>query len=95
MPALLAPPPRHFIHDIGQTVKDGASTGVEELQPFACGMSGRSVEVLEPQSCEVLGMLPEWLQGQLYRNGPGMWDIQTKSGEMFSFAHWSAQQSPC
>lgn len=90
MPALVAPPPRHCIHDIGQKVKGSASALVEEFQPFACGMSGRSVEILKPQSCEVVGILPEWLQGQLFRNGPGMWDMHTKSGEMFSFAHWSA-----
>ncbi len=90
MPALVAPP-RNCIPDIGRKVKGDAPEHVEDLQPFACGMTGRSIEVLKPQDCEVLGTIPEWVQGQLYRNGPGAWDIQTRSGEMYSMAHWSVQ----
>lgn len=87
MPALVAPP-RHCIPDVTRKVKGESDAHVEDLQPFACGMTGRSVEVLEPQSCEVQGTFPHWLQGQLYRNGPGVWDVETKSGETFSLAHW-------
>ena len=87
MPALVAPP-RHCIPDISRKVGDGLPESFEDLQPFACGMTGRSPETLEPQGCEVQGDIPDWLQGQLYRNGPGVWDIQTKSGETFSLAHW-------
>jgi len=87
MPALVAPP-RHCIPDIRRKMKGETDALVEDLQPFACGMMGRSVEVLEPQSCEVQGVLPHWLQGQLYRNGPGVWDVETKCGETFSLAHW-------
>ena len=89
MPALVAPP-RHCIPDIGRKVNGDAPDAAEELQPFACGMSGRSIEILEPHNCEVHGTIPDWLEGSLYRNGPGAWDIQTKSGETFSLAHWSA-----
>lgn len=98
MPALVAPP-RHCIPDIGRKLTGDASEAIDELQPFACGMSGRSIEVLEPQNCDVQGVIPDWLQGSLYRNGPGAWDIQTKSGETFSMSHWSAHllhfNKPC
>lgn len=87
MPALVAPP-RHCIPDITRKVTGETDALVEDLQPFACGMTGRSVEVSEPQSCAVQGVFPHWLQGQLYRNGPGVWDVETKSGETFSLAHW-------
>ena len=46
-----------------------------DQQPFACGLTGTSAEVLEPRQCDVEGAIPSWLQGDLYRNGPGTWDI--------------------
>ena len=58
------------------------------LQPFACGLTGTSVEVLEPRQCDVEGAIPSWLQGDLYRNGPGTFDVETKSGSVYSIAHW-------
>ena len=59
-----------------------------DLQPFACGLTGTSVEVLEPRQCDVVGAVPSWLQGDLYRNGPGTFDVETNSGSMYSIAHW-------
>ena len=74
--------------EIGKQALGIAQEEHVELQSFACGMSGRCPEVSEPQACELQGTVPPWLQGDLYRNGPGTWDIQTKSGQIFSMGHW-------
>ena len=98
----LPAPPKHLLPDIGRKLhadvhrraKDPSNDTAQvqkpahELQPFACGLTGTSVEVLEPKQCDVEGSVPSWLQGDLYRNGPGTWDIETKNGTTFSLAHW-------
>ena len=98
--SLLSEPPRHLLSEIGRKVKNGAHHSIEEptvegsqapvpdLQPFACGLTGTSVEVLEPRQCDVEGSIPSWLQGDLYRNGPGTFDVETKGGSVYSIAHW-------
>ncbi|KAJ3291568.1 hypothetical protein HDU79_002297 [Rhizoclosmatium sp. JEL0117] len=44
-------------------------------------------EVLEPVECAVEGSIPGWLHGQLYRTGPGIFDIQAE-GRTISLDHW-------
>lgn len=74
---------------IGDKTRDQLPSAEQEnLQPFACGLMGTSVEVLEPRQCDVEGAIPSWLQGDLYRNGPGTFDVETKSGSVYSIAHW-------
>lgn len=99
MPSL-PEPPRHLLPELGRrlaghtstlkhTSQNGSTLPVHaDLPPFACGLTGTSVEVMEPRQCEVEGTVPLWLQGDLYRNGPGVWDIETKGGETYSVAHW-------
>ncbi len=84
----LVGPPSDCVPHIGRQAVGNHTKLCAELQPFACGMSGRTLEVLEPQDCQVQGGFPDWLQGQLYRNGPGVWDVETQSGDTFSMAHW-------
>jgi carotenoid cleavage dioxygenase-like enzyme len=45
-------------------------------------------EVREPVALTVEGHLPPWLRGTLFRNGPGVWDIETKDGGVHSLDHW-------
>ena len=106
----LTEPPRHLLSDIGLRTKGDAHQSSKirtvegtqdhmpehgDLQPFACGLTGTSVEVLEPRLCDVEVAIPSWLQGDLYRNGPGTFDIETKSGSVYSVAHWYAAVFPC
>ena len=101
MTALLEPP-RHLLPEIGSRAKAAGDPGTHapfdrgqltdsqhsDLQPFACALTGTAVEVLESTQCDVEGAVPSWLQGDLYRNGPGTWDIETKNGSVYSLAHW-------
>ncbi|DBA84901.1 TPA: hypothetical protein ACH3X1_005915 [Trebouxia sp. C0004] len=100
MPSL-SEPPRHLLPELGrklfghkgslkQLPENGSTTSPAhaDLPPFACGLTGTSVEVLEPRRCEVEGIVPSWLEGNLFRNGPGVWDIETKGGQTYSVAHW-------
>lgn len=96
MPSL--PQPRAaLLAEIGRRIlpAEAASTAAghdtdQQLVAFACGMSGTPAEVQDPQSCQVEGNLPSWLQGDLYRNGPGTFDIRTDNGKVFSVPHWCA-----
>ncbi|KAK9717713.1 hypothetical protein K7432_005998, partial [Basidiobolus ranarum] len=46
-------------------------------------------EVLEPVELEVTGELPPWLNGVLYRAGPGTYEIPVEGQEKpFSIQHW-------
>ncbi|KAL3141623.1 hypothetical protein ABBQ32_004860 [Trebouxia sp. C0010 RCD-2024] len=96
----LPEPPRHLLSELGRRAKGdahqssgaakaaGAQHHMPDLQPFACGLTGTSVEVLEPRQCDIEGTVPSWLQGDLYRNGPGTFDVDTSSGSVYSIAHW-------
>lgn len=100
----LPEPPRRLLSEIGlrtkgdahqsskavnvERTRDQLPSEQEHLQPFACGLMGTSVEVLEPRQCGVEGAIPSWLQGDLYRNGPGTFDVETTSGSVYSIAHW-------
>ncbi|KAJ3069290.1 hypothetical protein HDU98_007651 [Podochytrium sp. JEL0797] len=44
-------------------------------------------EVLEPVECVVEGSIPNWLSGQLYRTGPGVFSF-TGNGRKISMSHW-------
>lgn len=55
---------------------------------YACGLSGRVSEVLTPISLPVKGCIPPWVRGALYRNGPGVFDLDKADGRKFRFDHW-------
>lgn len=97
MPSL-PEPPRHLLPELGRRIAgrtdilkhtpQNGSPAPADLPPFACGLTGTSVEVMEPRHCEIEGTVPLWLEGDLFRNGPGTWDVKTKGGETYSVAHW-------
>ncbi|KAG9287954.1 hypothetical protein G9A89_017549 [Geosiphon pyriformis] len=48
-----------------------------------------SQETPESVNLTVKGKFPEWLEGELYRNGPGTFEVPKKdSDEIFKFQHW-------
>ncbi|KAJ3032836.1 hypothetical protein HDV00_007031 [Rhizophlyctis rosea] len=61
--------------------------------PYIAGFSN-GVAQPDPITVEVKkGAFPDWLKGCLYRNGPGMFDIEYpdrrgKDTKVFSFQHW-------
>lgn len=34
------------------------------------------------------GEIPSWLDGSYYKNGPGIFEIKTKNGNLIKFNHW-------
>ena len=99
----LPEPPRHLLAEVGRRAVPHRSSAKElasgdpaskpahsDLPSFACGLTGTSVEVLDATPCQIEGTVPDWLEGDLLRNGPGTWDIETKSGQIYSLAHWYA-----
>ena len=94
MPSLMHPP-KHLLSEIGrrsvpaQVTRSGPDNGIDhKLAMFACGMTGTPAEVSDPQPCSIEGSFPMWLSGNLYRNGPGTFDVETKDGKVLSLAHW-------
>ena len=100
---LLPQPQNGLLSDIGRRSvlsndarKQADAAADQQLAPFACAMTGTPAEVPSARSCEMHGKLPDWLQGNLYRNGPGTFDIRTDGGQVYSIPHWCApQQLPC
>ncbi|KAF9352746.1 hypothetical protein BGX26_009476 [Mortierella sp. AD094] len=45
-------------------------------------------EVLKPTPLAVKGAIPPWLEGSLYRSGPGTWDLTSDDGNDVSFQSW-------
>jgi torulene dioxygenase len=45
-------------------------------------------EIAEPVSLAVTGAMPEWLEGTLHRNGPGVFDIPASRGRTVHINHW-------
>lgn len=45
-------------------------------------------EVTRPLQLKVKGDLPDWVEGRLYRNGPGVFDIATARGKTVHIDHW-------
>ncbi|CAO3573040.1 unnamed protein product [Mortierella alpina] len=56
--------------------------------PYAAGYEN-CPEVLEPIALRVSGNIPSWLEGVLYRSGPGTYDLKTESGKDIHIQHWS------
>ena len=57
-------------------------------ESFLAGLTGKAASVPEPIACTILGKMPEWLSGTLYRNGPGQFDVETKGGQTATVPHW-------
>ncbi|KAG0052336.1 hypothetical protein BGZ83_002729 [Gryganskiella cystojenkinii] len=55
--------------------------------PFTAGYDD-CPEVLEPVSLTVKGAIPPWLEGALYRSGPGTYNIKSESGKEIKIQHW-------
>ncbi|KAJ3047274.1 hypothetical protein HK097_011693 [Rhizophlyctis rosea] len=59
--------------------------------PYIAGFSN-GTEQPDPIALTVQGTLPNWLKGSLYRNGPGIFDIEYedrhKNLKVFSVQHW-------
>ncbi|KAI1317834.1 hypothetical protein EDD11_007636 [Mortierella claussenii] len=55
--------------------------------PYAAGYEN-SPEVLEPTPLTVKGTIPPWLEGALYRSGPGSYDLKSESGKDVKIQHW-------
>ncbi|KAG0013304.1 hypothetical protein BGZ81_001092 [Podila clonocystis] len=55
--------------------------------PYAAGYDN-SPEVLEPTPLTVKGTIPPWLEGALYRSGPGTYDLKSESGKDIKIQHW-------
>ena len=54
--------------------------------PFVAGLQNCR-EQLEPVDCEISGDFPNWLNGVLFRAGPGVFDIKINN-RIASFQHW-------
>lgn len=52
------------------------------------GLTGKAATVRNAVACETVGKIPLWLEGSLYRNGPGIFDVTTKSGKTATVPHW-------
>ncbi|KAF8963068.1 hypothetical protein BGZ46_001046 [Entomortierella lignicola] len=59
----------------------------EKPWPFAAGYDN-TPEVLEPAPLTVIGTIPPWLEGALYRSGPGAYDLKSASGKDIKIQHW-------
>ncbi|KAF9572140.1 hypothetical protein EC968_010226 [Mortierella alpina] len=55
--------------------------------PYAAGYEN-CPEVLEPIALAVRGVIPSWLEGVLYRSGPGTYDLKAESGKDIHIQHW-------
>ncbi|KAF9084929.1 hypothetical protein BGX29_005503 [Mortierella sp. GBA35] len=55
--------------------------------PYAAGYDN-CPEVLDPINLTVKGTIPPWLEGALYRSGPGTYDLKTESGKDVHIQHW-------
>jgi hypothetical protein len=53
------------------------------------GFANIKEEIIKDIELLVNGKIPEWLEGKLYRSGPGIYDISvTGSNQVVSIAHW-------
>ncbi|KAG0252331.1 hypothetical protein BG011_007037 [Mortierella polycephala] len=62
-------------------------TASEKPWPYAAGYDN-CPEVLEPTPLTVKGTIPPWLEGALYRSGPGAYDLKSESGKDIHIQHW-------
>ncbi|KAG0304430.1 hypothetical protein BGZ98_005522 [Dissophora globulifera] len=64
-----------------------ATTSSLKPWPYAAGYEN-TPEVLEPTPLTVKGAIPPWLEGALYRSGPGTFDLKSESGKDIHIQHW-------
>ncbi|KAG0242103.1 carotenoid oxygenase [Mortierella sp. GBAus27b] len=62
-------------------------TSSDKPWPYASGYDN-CPEALDPVPLTVKGTIPEWLEGALYRSGPGSYDLKSESGKEFTIQHW-------
>ncbi|KAG0364700.1 carotenoid oxygenase [Gamsiella multidivaricata] len=62
-------------------------TASEKPWPYSSGYDN-CPEVLEPTPLTVKGTIPPWLEGALYRSGPGAYDLKSESGKDIHIQHW-------
>ncbi|KAG0251469.1 hypothetical protein DFQ27_008730 [Actinomortierella ambigua] len=55
--------------------------------PIAAGYEN-CPEVVEPVTLKVKGAIPSWLEGSLYRSGPGNYDLKSDAGKDVHIQHW-------
>ncbi|KAG0234625.1 hypothetical protein BGW42_006376 [Actinomortierella wolfii] len=55
--------------------------------PVAAGYENSS-ELTDPVVLTVKGEIPSWLEGSLYRSGPGNYDLKSDSGKEVHIQHW-------
>ncbi|KAF9113373.1 hypothetical protein BGX27_001701 [Mortierella sp. AM989] len=67
------------------STNQGSSEG--KPWPYAAGYDN-TPEVLEPAPLTVIGTIPPWLEGALYRSGPGAYDLKSASGKDVTIQHW-------
>ncbi|KAF9978363.1 hypothetical protein BGZ73_002746 [Actinomortierella ambigua] len=64
-----------------------ASSNGSKTWPIAAGYEN-SPEIPEPVTLKVQGAIPSWLEGSLYRSGPGNYDLKSESGKEVHIQHW-------
>eukprot|EP01119_Soliformovum_irregulare_P004203 TRINITY_DN15211_c0_g1_i1.p1 TRINITY_DN15211_c0_g1~~TRINITY_DN15211_c0_g1_i1.p1 ORF type:complete len:490 (-),score=143.09 TRINITY_DN15211_c0_g1_i1:18-1487(-) len=52
------------------------------------GFQNIKKEIHDPIELEIKGNIPDWVQGSLYRNGPGIYDVKTNHGTTWRVGHW-------
>ena len=52
------------------------------------GFQNIESEILQETSIPVQGEIPLWLQGSLFRDGPGIFDIKKHDGSFYHINHW-------
>ncbi|KAF8927535.1 carotenoid oxygenase [Dissophora ornata] len=63
------------------------TSGSDKSWPYAAGYDN-CPEVLVPTPLTVTGTIPPWLEGALYRSGPGSYDLKSESGKDVHIQHW-------
>ncbi|KAG0341481.1 hypothetical protein BG004_006011 [Podila humilis] len=59
----------------------------EKAWPYAAGYDN-STETPDSIQLAVTGSIPEWLEGVLFRSGPGSYDLKSASGKDVHIQHW-------
>ncbi|KAI9279226.1 carotenoid oxygenase [Umbelopsis sp. AD052] len=59
----------------------------EDLLPISQGFQTQP-QVLNPVECKVIGKIPNYVQGALYRAGPGTMHVDQVDGKRYETQHW-------
>lgn len=59
----------------------------DDLLPLPKGFQTQP-QVLNPVDCKVTGKIPSYVQGVLYRAGPGTMHIDQVDGKRYEVQHW-------